>query len=166
MLLDHSPARVRILTTCPHLDNEVSSWATWEPVLNCRGLHTQQATRPVQGGAVAGELQDSGELIEMRVCFLGPLEQSPMTGGLNSRNLLSYSSRSWKSSRGQRGGHLLEALHLASFWGLQQPWALRVSGVARCPSSVPVCPGPSRGVLLPACSVCLSSLLLKTLLIG
>lgn len=61
-------------------------------------------------GAVAGERQGSGELIEMRVCFLGLLEQSPTTGGLNNRNMFSYSSGSWECSGGQRGGRLLEAL--------------------------------------------------------
>lgn len=83
------------------------------------------------GGAVAGERQGSGELIETRVCFLGLLEQSPTTGGLNNRNMFSYSSRSWKCSEGQRGGRLLEALRE------------RLSHVSRQFLGVAAVPGPA-----------------------
>lgn len=160
MVWDGPPAQVRILTTCPRLDNEVTSWARWEPALSGWGLHTQQASRPGLGGAVAGELQGSGETDRDACSF------NPTTGGLNNRNMFSYGSGSWKSSGGQRGGRLPEAPRERPSHVSRQLLGLLAVPAPACLTSRATLPATVScafmGILLSMCSGSLFSLLLKT----
>ena len=63
---DGPPAQVRVLTTCPRLDNEVTSWAGWEQ-RSAAGRSTHSGRSARAGGQLLASCKDLGKLIGMPV---------------------------------------------------------------------------------------------------